>query len=552
MKLKQNLGNVPYLDQDVIEEYADITLKSISDSKECKINKLMLMSWNRYSNPLKEVLSNHFQNYEEDIFISCDFNSQEVKQFCDFVMKGVLPCSEADIISGKMNADVIQIFQCFGIDLKQIINPLPNKVKVEPIEQTVHVSVDLDLDNDYAGEYNEDVSEEEELDVKDVKISTNTNGTNGSTNDDYGDFDALKFHGKKGIKEMKYVGKLKCQYCPSRFSFKGTLKAHVLQVHHKPQIAQVLGGKKLGAQITRISKPMKMQLFTENLQKSPPKPIKDKPANKKDYICEICNEKLPSETTLLKHLKSDHETKPCSECDKVFEKLLELRHHKEVVHGIKTEPIKYRESRMCQDCGKVYNSPHALNFHWNKVHSPDLSIPCDSCDKVFRNQICLKEHWDKAHDKTPCTVCGNLFNKDAMKKHVLAMHSEDSKKTFICDICGRGFAYKDSYTRHMNLHKGLKPFQCDSCGKDFTDRSALGKHVKFTHQGVKRKKEAPKLCTICNKMIGSRFNDHMNIHTGEKPHKCRYCGQGFAMSGNRSAHEKSVHKGIKRAAREKS
>ena len=30
--------------------------------------------------------------------------------------------------------------------------------------------MDLDLDNDYAEEDNEDVSEEEEIDVKDVKI----------------------------------------------------------------------------------------------------------------------------------------------------------------------------------------------------------------------------------------------------------------------------------------------------------------------------------------------------------------------------------------------
>ena len=97
--------------------------------------------------------------------------------------------------------------------------------------------------------------------------------------------------------------------------------------------------------------------------------------------------------------------------------------------------------------------------------------------------------------------------------------------------------------------------KCFTCGKSlkyqkFADKNCLRKHMRQVHLGMKRKKVAPKLCKICNKMVVSK--DHVNVHTGEKPHKCKYCGQGFAMSGNRSSHEKSVHRGIKRVPKAKS
>ena len=42
------------------------------------------------------------------------------------------------------------------------------------------------------------------------------------------------------------------------------------------------------------------------------------------------------------------------------------------------------------------------------------------------------------------------------------------------------------------------------------------------------------------------FEAHMNIHTGAKPHKCKYCGRGFADLANARMHEKTQHEGHKR------
>ena len=44
----------------------------------------------------------------------------------------------------------------------------------------------------------------------------------------------------------------------------------------------------------------------------------------------------------------------------------------------------------------------------------------------------------------------------------------------------------------------------------------------------------------------ARMNTHMNIHTGNKPYVCKYCGRGFADNGNARMHERTTHEGYKR------
>ena len=59
----------------------------------------------------------------------------------------------------------------------------------------------------------------------------------------------------------------------------------------------------------------------------------------------------------------------------------------------------------------------------------------------------------------------------------------------------------------------------------------------------------PYKCPICNKAFVREvyLKDHMNIHTGKKPHKCRYCGRTFADRGNTRMHERTAHEGYKRS-----
>ena len=54
-------------------------------------------------------------------------------------------------------------------------------------------------------------------------------------------------------------------------------------------------------------------------------------------------------------------------------------------------------------------------------------------------------------------------------------------------------------------------------------------------------------CDVCGKGFNDMcpFKDNKNIHTGEKPYKCKFCSACFASAGNHAAHIRS-HLGTNR------
>ena len=109
---------LPYLDKTVVEEFAQIVVKS-KDGQEILINHLFLLGW---SSLPKDLLQDAFTHNQDNLIISTNCSHDSIEKLRDFIMKGVLPCSEIDIINDKLPKEINSAFQSFGIHLKVVIN----------------------------------------------------------------------------------------------------------------------------------------------------------------------------------------------------------------------------------------------------------------------------------------------------------------------------------------------------------------------------------------------------------------------------------------------
>lgn len=86
-------------------------------------------------------------------------------------------------------------------------------------------------------------------------------------------------------------------------------------------------------------------------------------------------------------------------------------------------------------------------------------------------------------DSYICTICGRVFaQRGHWAKHVQVHRKVEAKvdKSYWCDICGKRLTRFDGYQKHMRIHTGEKPYSCEQCGKRFSDNSNYKRHIR-TH-----------------------------------------------------------------------
>ncbi|XP_022056585.1 zinc finger protein 157-like [Acanthochromis polyacanthus] len=143
-----------------------------------------------------------------------------------------------------------------------------------------------------------------------------------------------------------------------------------------------------------------------------------------------------------------------------------------------------------------------------------------------------------------CHICNYIFTKKTVLTWHLKTHeskSQDSKGNFDCHICGKHIPCQSNLQNHMRVHTGERPYSCHFCGKCFKLKGHMTEHIR-THTG-----EKPFSCHICDKSFnrGSTLRKHVLAkHKEERPYKCSNCDELFTERLLMKRHMRKVH-GVK-------
>ncbi|XP_037537535.1 zinc finger and BTB domain-containing protein 41 [Nematolebias whitei] len=154
-----------------------------------------------------------------------------------------------------------------------------------------------------------------------------------------------------------------------------------------------------------------------------------------------------------------------------------------------------------------------------------------------------------------CPKCEKTFDRAGKYESHTRVHT--GEKPFQCDICLQFYSTKSNLTVHKKKHASDAPFQkkehkCPFCNKLHASKKTLAKHVKRFHPdhtqeflATRRKKSEGWKCAICSKTFSRRphLQEHMILHTQDRPFKCSFCDEYFRSRFARLKHQEKYHLG---------
>lgn len=267
--------------------------------------------------------------------------------------------------------------------------------------------------------------------------------------------------------------------------------------------------------------------------------------NQKQFLCDKCDCTFHTPGLLNKHLEEKHdeakEATTCTICNKVFENKRKLMHHKAL----------HNDLLVCALCGKSFAQNDYLRQHMKNVHGD--GFPCKICGLRFGSSSGLFRHKKKhaVEDGTlirklyQCPYCEKAYPSSEVWREHVNLHTKQT--LYRCDQCDLTYLRRTSLYHHNRKVHTTKPVMqtCRYCKEKFKNSREVFNHIKANHFNEDMAHRNPYMakCPHCPQVFQkSLLDEHINTHTGNKPHKCLICGSGFADKSNLRTHVKSVHK----------
>ncbi|XP_052742998.1 uncharacterized protein LOC112049275 isoform X3 [Bicyclus anynana] len=276
----------------------------------------------------------------------------------------------------------------------------------------------------------------------------------------------------------------------------------------------------------------------------------------KPFQCHICLKQLTRRSRLRMHLRAhEEELSPalvlvCAMCSRAFRDHVDAQDcgrsylhwtyfqvHRRMKHANENYIFK------CNQCELTFPNSWSATYHRKKVHSnsqdanggftkvvrENYRIPCRDCDEVLPNKIALYKHRQKEHcdetlmekeddwsdqvepETTVCNYCGlDLHFVVALEQHVKEVHgcsAEARASAHACSVCARTFRSASMRDEHVRVHTGERPFPCDVCGVAFRRSTAMRNH-RLLHTGTR-----PWCCARCPKRfrVKSDLRTHIRL-----------------------------------------